>query len=112
MRTICPHCRGNYYPPSELLGGIRYQGDSRRSFARGEGCPKCHDSGFQGRTGIYEVLPAAPEFREMIVHDCSLDHIRQWHRSQGGRSLFDEGLRLAEKEITSLDEVMRVAFFE
>jgi type IV pilus assembly protein PilB len=112
VRTLCPHCRTNYYPPTELLEGIRYQGDLRRSFARGEGCPKCHDTGFQGRTGIYEVLLASPEFREMIVHDCSLDHIRQWYRSQGGRSLFDEGLRLAEKESTSLDEVMRVAFFE
>ena len=48
----------------------------------------------------------------MIAHDCSLDHIRQWYRSRGGRTLFDEGLRLAEKEVTSLDEVMRVAFFE
>jgi type IV pilus assembly protein PilB len=112
VRTLCPHCRANYYPPSELLEGIRYQGDMRRSFARGEGCPKCHDTGFQGRTGLYEVLLATPEFREMIAHDCSLDHIRQWYRSQGGRTLFDEGLQLAEKEMTSLDEVMRVAFFE
>ncbi|MGQ9574689.1 MAG: GspE/PulE family protein [Thermoguttaceae bacterium] len=112
VRTLCPHCRTNYYPPTELLEGIRYQGDPRRSFARGEGCPKCHDTGFQGRTGIYEVLIATPEFRELIMHECSLDRIRQWYRQNGGRTLFEEGIRLAEKELTSLDEVMRVAFFE
>jgi type IV pilus assembly protein PilB len=112
VRTICPHCRTTYYPPSDLLASIRYQGDTRRAFARGEGCPKCHDTGFQGRIGVYEVLSGGSEFREMIIRDANLDQIRAWYRSQGGRTLFDEGIRLAEKEQTSLDEVMRVAFFE
>jgi len=48
----------------------------------------------------------------MIVDDASVDQIRDWYRSHGGRTLFDEGIRLAEKEQTSLDEVMRVAFCE
>ena len=112
VRTICPHCRSTYYPPSELLASIRYHGDARRPFSRGEGCPKCHDTGFLGRMGIYEILSSGPEFRQMIAGDASVDQIRSWHRSQGGRSLFDEGIRLAEKEQTSLDEVMRVAYFE
>jgi type II secretory ATPase GspE/PulE/Tfp pilus assembly ATPase PilB-like protein len=112
VRTICPHCKTSYYPPSDLLASFRYQGDTRRPFARGEGCPKCHDTGFQGRLGIYEVLSGGPEFRQMIIQDANLDQIRNWCRSQGGRTLFDEGIRLAEKEQTSLDEVMRVAFFE
>ena len=112
VRTICPHCRTTHYPPSEILEAIRYQGDVRRPFARGEGCPKCHDTGFRGRIGIYEVLTGGPEFRELVAHDGSLDAIRAWHRGRNGRTLFDEGIRLAEKEVTSLEEVMRVAFFE
>ncbi len=112
LRTICPHCRTSYYPASGLLETVHYKGDLRRSFARGEGCPKCHDTGFKGRTGIYEVLTCGPEFRQMIAHDVSLDQLRAWHCSRGGRTLFDEGIRLAEKELTSLDEVMRVALFE
>ncbi len=112
VRTICPHCRATYYPPAELLASFHYQGDVRRPFARGEGCPKCHDTGFQGRLGIYEVLCGTSEFRELIVRDASLDQVREWYRSQGGQTLFEHGIRLAEKEQTSLDEVMRVAFFE
>jgi len=112
VRTICPHCRATYYPSSELLASIHYQGDTRRPFARGEGCPKCHDTGFLGRLGIYEVLCGAPEFRQLIVRDAGVDQIREWYRSQGGQTLFEQGIRLAEKEQTSLDEVMRVAFFE
>jgi type IV pilus assembly protein PilB len=84
----------------------------RRSFARGEGCPKCHDSGCQGRIGIYEVLTATAEFREMVIQGASLDQIRQWYSRQGGRSLFEQGVRLAEQEVTSLEEVMRAAFVE
>ncbi len=112
VRTLCPDCRTHYYPPAELLQSIHYQGDFRRSFARGAGCPKCHDTGFRGRVGIYEVLSGGAEFRRLVAENASPDAIRAWYRSQGGRTLFEEGIRLAEQELTSLDEVMRVAFME
>jgi type IV pilus assembly protein PilB len=112
VRTICPKCRSSYYPPVELLETLHYQGDRRRSFARGEGCNECYDTGFQGRCGIYEVLVLEPEVRELIASGASAESIRRRFREQHGRSLLDEALRLAELETTSLDEVMRVAFFE
>ena len=112
VRAICPKCRSQYYPPAEFLESIHYKGDKRRSFSRGEGCRDCHDTGFQGRSGIYEVLTVEPELREMISEESGLETIRRWFRAKGGRTLLDEGLRLAEQEVTSLDEVMRIAFFE
>lgn len=112
LRTICPKCRTSYYPPAELLETLHYPGDRRRSFARGEGCPECYDTGFQGRCGIYEVLVIEPQLREMIADGANAETLRRWFREHGGRSLLDEALRMAEKEATSLDEVMRIAFFE
>ncbi|MEO8493606.1 MAG: ATPase, T2SS/T4P/T4SS family [Planctomycetota bacterium] len=112
VRTICPKCRSQYYPPADFLEGIHYKGDKRRSFARGEGCRECYDTGFQGRLGIYEVLVIDPELREMISAEANIEDIRRWFRSKGGRTLLDEGLRMAEQELTSLDEVMRIAFSE
>jgi type II secretory ATPase GspE/PulE/Tfp pilus assembly ATPase PilB-like protein len=94
------------------LQAIRYQGDHRRQFVRGQGCPKCHDTGCLGRVGIYEVLSCGPELRDLIVKSHDAQTIRNWQRAQGGRSLLDEGIRLAESGRTSLDEVVRVAFFE
>ena len=91
---------------------MHFQGDKRRSFSRGEGCRECFDTGFQGRKGIYEVLPCEGELRSLIARDPSLDSIRQWQVEQGHQSLLDGGLRLAELEETSLEEVARVAFFE
>lgn len=112
VRTVCSHCRTTFYPPAEYLKAINYRGDIRRSFVRGEGCPHCHDTGFRGRTGIYEVMTSTPELRELIISHSSLDAIRNWHRNSGGSVLFDEAVRLAEAEVTSLDEAVRVAFTE
>jgi type IV pilus assembly protein PilB len=112
IRTVCPTCKTFSYPSRELLEAIHYHGDQRRSFVRGEGCPKCHDTGFIGRTGIYEVMTATREIRELIGRGAGTDEIRDCYRSAGGKTLLDQGIRLAEKEQTSLDEVMRVAYFE
>ncbi len=109
---VHPKCRAPYYPSAEFLELIHYKGDKRRAFARGEGCQQCHDTGFQGRIGIYEVLLIQQSLRELISSEDSIDEMRRWFRALGGRSLLDEGLRIAEAEITSLDEVMRVAFSE
>ena len=52
---------------------IHYEGDRRRQFTRGEGCNECHDTGFRGRNGIYEVLTCNPEMRELISGEASVD---------------------------------------
>jgi type IV pilus assembly protein PilB len=112
VRTICPHCRTTHYPSAEYLDALHYTGDKRRSFSRGEGCRECFDTGFQGRKGIYEVLPAEAGLRSIIARDPTIEPIRRWLTEQGHETLLECGLRLAEREATSLDEVARVAFVE
>jgi type IV pilus assembly protein PilB len=112
IRTVCQSCKTFVYASAELLQTIHYAGDRRRSFVRGEGCPKCHDTGYVGRTGIYEVMPVDREIRSLISGGSGTDEIRDCYRRQGGKTLLEQGIRLAEKEQTSLEEVMRVAYFE
>jgi len=112
IRTVCQSCKTFSYPSRELLETIHYKGDARRSFVRGEGCAKCHDTGFVGRTGIYEVMVVDREIRELVGRGASSDELRDCYRRAGGKTLLEQGIRLAEKEQTSLDEVMRVAYFE
>ncbi len=112
LRRICPNCKSTYYPPAELLQELKYEGDSRKSFLRGEGCRECYDTGYQGRTGIYEVLTVDPEVRELIMSNANLDLFRAALERQEVKPLMYQGLRLAEQEITSLDEVTRVAFVD
>jgi type IV pilus assembly protein PilB len=112
IRRVCQSCKTFVYASAELLETIHYEGDRRRSFVRGEGCPKCHDTGHIGRTGIYEVMTVDREIRELIARHASTDDIRDCYRRAGGKTLLEQGIRLAEKEQTSLEEVMRVAYFE
>jgi type IV pilus assembly protein PilB len=112
VRTICPHCRTSYYPSAEYLEALHYKGDKRRSFSRGTGCRECFDTGFQGRIGIYEVLPSNAELRRMVGEGANLEQVRDWFRAEGLPDLLHCGLQLAEKETTSLEEVARVAFVE
>ena len=112
VRTICPNCKSTYYPSAEYLQALHYEGDMRRSFSRGEGCRECYDTGFQGRTGIYEVLPANGELRQMISDRTPLETIRGWYKQQGLMTLLDGGLQLAEQERSSLEEIARIAFVE
>lgn len=112
VRRVCPNCMTPYYPTAELLETLHYDGDKNRQFTKGEGCHECYDTGYKGRVGIYEILNGTREIRELIGQQAELDAIRQCYQSQGGTTLLTEGLRLAEEGITSIDEVMRVAFFE
>jgi type IV pilus assembly protein PilB len=112
VRTVCRKCRTNYYPAAEILDRLGYDGDRRRQFVRGEGCPGCFDTGFRGRKGIYEVLTVNSEFREMLTPDIGMHDIQKWYRNKGGQLLLQQGIQLAEDGTTSPDEVLRVACTE
>jgi type IV pilus assembly protein PilB len=112
VRTICPRCRTTYYPRAEYLQMIHYAGDHRRQFNKGTGCEACFDSGCQGRSGIYEVLMASAEARRLISDNADLELLRGMIGKQGGKTLLEEGIALAETGKTSLEEVVRIAFFD
>jgi type II secretory ATPase GspE/PulE/Tfp pilus assembly ATPase PilB-like protein len=95
-----------------MLRTLRYVNENTKSFVRGEGCRECHDTGFRGRTGIYEVFSVDEDVRKLVSQEADTASLRQYFRSCGGRTLLDEGIRKAEEHVTSLDEVMRVAFFD
>lgn len=109
VRAVCKNCREPFYPPAPLLRELEYQGDARRQFSRGIGCPQCFESGYRGRCGVYELLEIDSAMRTLICRSSDLETLRNYHRSQGGRSLVQEAMRLAEAGTTSVDEVTRLA---
>jgi type II secretory ATPase GspE/PulE/Tfp pilus assembly ATPase PilB-like protein len=104
LRNLCENCRESYYPSSRLLDQLHFTGDPRHTFARSRGCSQCYESGYRGRSGVYELLECTPEIRSMINGDANLDQLRSAHN---GPTLLSEGLRLAESCTTSLEEVGR-----
>lgn len=109
VRAVCKSCKEPYYPPAPLLRELQYEGDTRRQFSRGLGCPQCFECGYRGRSGVYELLEMDPSLRALITRSADLEAIRSHHRAVGGRTLVQEALRLAEMGVTSIDEVTRLA---
>ncbi|HOJ74228.1 MAG TPA: ATPase, T2SS/T4P/T4SS family [Phycisphaerae bacterium] len=112
-RTICPDCRTTYIPDRQLLQAAGWSDHAPRIFYRGAGCKKCHDSGFKGRMGIYEVLEMDEMLYSLIYHGADEEAIREHLvKSQNFRSLRDEGLMLVEAGKSTLEEVLRVTHLE
>ncbi|MEN1703905.1 MAG: ATPase, T2SS/T4P/T4SS family [Planctomycetota bacterium] len=107
-RTLCPHCTVKYYPGEAVLVDAGIPEDAGRPFRRGAGCQQCHDSGFQGRMGVYEVMEVTPELRRMIHLAAPSHELRAEIRSHGVATLRDEGVDLARAGRTSLEEALRV----
>lgn len=107
-RTICPACATKYYPAEAVLADAGLSHMVGKAFKRGLGCQQCHDSGFKGRVGIYEVMEVTPELRRMIHHAAPTHELREKIKQSGGLSLRDEGVLIAIDGKTSLEEVLRV----
>ena len=78
----------------------------------GAGCDNCYDSGYKGRSGIYEMLGVDAQMRQLILANASLDEIREARRASGLPSLKEAGFEPVRKGISTIEEVMRAVFIE
>ena len=107
-RTVCPSCETKYYPSPLMIEDLGRPELEGRAFHKGMGCGQCHDTGFKGRLGIYEVMEVTPALRRMIYRGAPSHELRDKLRECGALSLRDEGIALAVEGKTSLEEIVRV----
>jgi len=114
VRRICVECRMEFEPSDELLMELQLPIEQARryKFYYGKGCPRCNNSGYKGRTGIYELLEVNDDIRDMISSDASVDEMRNLARSQGMTTLREAGLKLIFDGITTIDEIVRETVME
>jgi len=106
VRKICPKCKKEYQPDESLLKRLGFSLSTK--FYKGEGCEACGGIGYRGRIGIFEILVVNKDIRTLIVKRASEDKIMEVARSQGMKTLFEDGLLKVMKGITTLEEIMRV----
>jgi len=114
VRRICVECRTEFEPSDELLMELQLPIEQARryKFYYGKGCQRCNNSGYKGRTGIYELLEINDDIRDMISSDSSVDEMRNLARSQGMTTLREAGLKLIFDGVTTIDEIVRETVME
>jgi len=107
-RTICQGCATKYYPTENVLEDAGLAGKTGQVFHKGAGCEQCHNSGYRGRIGIYEVMEVTADIRKMVHHAAPTHELRARLREAGCLSLREEGVRIATEGKTSLEEALAV----
>lgn len=113
VRVICEKCKEEYVPSEDILYGLkikdRLNNDSKIKLYRGKGCSFCKNTGYYGRTSIYELIVLDEEIKSLIVTKASSNVINNLAIKNGMKTLKDSGMEKALQGITTIEEVLRVA---
>jgi type IV pilus assembly protein PilB len=114
VRRICSQCRTQFDPSDDLLLELQLPIAQARQykFYYGKGCQRCNNSGYKGRTGIYELLDITDDIRDLVANAANVDDIRNFARTQGMTTLREAGLKLIFDGISTIDEVVRETVME
>ena len=135
VRKVCPHCKEITMPDESLLqlvGISRAKQEDRSTFEvfhqtdkqpvvvnrekqeitfyHGKGCTRCFQTGYRGRIGIFEILALSPAISQMIAQRSSAQAILQKAREEGMTTMMEDGVEKAGQGVTTLEEVIRVAY--
>jgi type IV pilus assembly protein PilB len=109
VRRICPNCRSRYEPGQAELVFAGFQ-DQSVDLYEGKGCNKCNQTGYRGRLAIHEVLTVTSGIQKLILGSPSNDELRQVALEEGMISLKEDGIDKVRQGVTTIREIMRVAF--
>lgn len=116
MRKVCTDCSKleEITPEEEKLLGISLSYTERpRMIRRACGCPACNHTGYRGRIAVHEILMIDREVRRLITEGAPVEEIKEYAvRNQGMRTLKQAALHYLENGITTVEEVMKVAYYE
>lgn len=111
VRTLCPACKA----PAEI-SDIEWASITRpfkatkpKTAMKAVGCIECRNTGFRGRSGIYEMLTITPRLRKLITPNTELAEIKKLAYQEGMQPLMLNGLEKVAAGITTIEEVLKVA---
>ncbi|MDP2917133.1 MAG: GspE/PulE family protein [Dehalococcoidia bacterium] len=111
VRHVCPECAGPVSAPLiERVTYCREMGEERSEFLTGRGCKTCAQTGYLGRTGIFEILRLSDELRLMVLNGASLAQLRAQAIKDGMIPLMKDGMTKVKAGMTTPSEVLRKAY--
>jgi type IV pilus assembly protein PilB len=114
VRRICTNCKEEIVPDAEVVADLELTTEQLvgKKFYRGRGCDKCHNSGYKGRLGLYELLIMTDEIRDMVIRNASTEELREVARRGGMITLRDSGMVGIFDGSTTAEEVIRETILE
>ncbi len=110
VRKVCPSCAEPYHPSGGELdaAGLSSEQVVGWGLKRGRGCAACDQTGYAGRTGVFELLPVTLKLREAIIERRTVPEIEGLVTAEGIESLWQAGLEKVRSGVTTLSELMSV----
>jgi len=110
VRRLCIACRRQFTPDAETLRALSIPEASATeiAFYHAVGCDECHQTGYRGRVGLFEVMPVSDKVRRLISQKSGEDLIRDAAIEAGMVSLGEDGRGKVKAGITTADELLRV----
>jgi type IV pilus assembly protein PilB len=113
-RRLCTHCCEMYTPTMDELVKARIPPETAAAtdgiaFYRKKGCPRCGQTGYRGRVGIYQLLIMSEALEQLAVAKASREEIERQAIGEGCRTLWDDGIAKVSAGYTSVEELARVS---
>jgi type IV pilus assembly protein PilB len=114
VRKICKNCRAEFEPTEDMLWELELTPEEvrGRTFFFGKGCDLCNNTGYKGRTGLFEIMHLDDHLRDLILHQASTNVIRDEAKKGGMRALRDDGLLAIYDGVTTIEEVVKATVVE
>jgi type IV pilus assembly protein PilB len=114
-RKVCEYCKEKVKLADEVVRRFEKRNDvdlSKISFYRGKGCSRCDNTGYKGRTGLYEFFVITNKIKQLILEGSPEDKLRKAAQAEGMKTIFEHGLEKVNEGITTIEEVLRVTVLE
>ena len=110
VRVLCPHCKEEYVPDKESLAnlGLNKSVLKDHTFYRKKGCNLCMQTGYRGRTAIFEIMTVDDDIKRLVLKTSDANQINELAIKHGMITLQQDGIQKVLKGITTTEEVLRV----
>lgn len=110
VRRLCPKCRERIFATDEEKRVLGLPENQELSIYKANGCHLCGNTGYQGRIGVYEIMPIDHDIRKIINTNGNTDDIRTVAMKNGLRTIRANCVRLVLNGTTTIDEMVRIAY--
>ncbi len=108
VRRVCPHCMVDEKPSPDMIRSLGMESGKPFVAKKGVGCDKCGQTGYMGRTGLYEVLNINKEISALLQNRTTEAELSKAASLNGMQTLFESGFKKIKMGITTCEEVLRV----